>query len=263
VADVEDGYKKRVQDRKMRRIESDNRLGTSDEIIAHPEICKSLFPDPKRWEQFRADMRFFRSRFSLDRWDESQNDHGYNATPVWAIMGRWISEHVELTWDNIVNLSVIDSVYLVIMWLVILWAFGWRAAAVAAVYWGCNFPARFYWNGGSYLRYDWQLWLLVGICMLRKRHHFFGGAALTYSTLLRVFPGFVVAALVLKALAGMVRERRIFLTREHQHFAAGCIAALLVLMPLSSWATNGIDAWPQFAENTSTRPSPTTWASRL
>jgi hypothetical protein len=249
VADVEDGYKKRVQDRKMRRIESDNRLGTSDEIIAHPEICKSLFPDPKRWEQFRTDIRFFRSRFSLDRWDESQNDHGYNATPVWAIMGRWISEHVELTWDNIVNLSVIDSVYLVIMWMVILWAFGWKAAAVAAVYWGCNFPARFYWNGGSYLRYDWQLWLLVGICFLRKRKPFFGGAALTYSTLLRVFPGFVVAALVLKAIGSMVRERRIFLSGDHQRFAAGCIAALLVLMPMSGWATNGLDAWPQFAEN--------------
>jgi len=249
VADVEDGLKKRVQDRKMRRIESDNKLGTSDEIIAHPEICKSLFPDPKRWEQFRADIRFFRGRFSLDRWDESQNDHGYNATPVWAIMGRYISEHVELTWDNIVNLGIIDSLYLIAMWLTVLWAFGWRAAAVAAVYWGCNFPARFYWNGGSFLRYDWQLWLIVGICLLRKRKHFFGGAALTYGALLRVFPGFVVAALVLKAIAGMVRERRFFLTPEHQRFAAGCVAALALLMPLSGWATNGLDAWPEFAVN--------------
>ncbi|HET8932595.1 MAG TPA: discoidin domain-containing protein [Polyangiales bacterium] len=249
VADLEDGLKKRVQDRKMRRIESDNKLGTSEEIIAHPEICKSLFPEPKRWEQFRQDIRFFRGRFSLDRWDESQNDHGYNATPVWAILGRFISEHIELTWDNIVNLGIIDSVYLIAMWLTVLWAFGWRAAAVAAVYWGCNFPARFYWNGGSFLRYDWQLWLVVGICFLRKRKHFFGGAALTYGALLRIFPGFVVAALVLKAIAGMVRERRFFLTREHQRFAAGCVAALALLMPLSGWATNGLDAWPEFAVN--------------
>jgi hypothetical protein len=249
VADVEAGLKKRVQDRKMRRIDSDNKLGSSDEIIAHPEICKSLFPDPKRWAEFTADMRFFRGRFSLDRWDESQNDHGYNATPVWAIIGRYLSEHVTLTWDNIVNLSIIDSGYLIVMWLVVLWAFGWRAAAVAAVYWGCNFPARFYWNGGSFLRYDWQLWLIVGICFLRKRKHFWGGAALTYGTLLRVFPGFVVAALVLKAIAGMVRERRFFITREHQRFALGCIAALALLIPASGWATNGLDAWPEFAVN--------------
>ncbi|MEY4582053.1 MAG: hypothetical protein RL701_6756, partial [Pseudomonadota bacterium] len=249
VADVQDGLKTRVAARKMRRIESDNRLGTSDEIIAHPELCTAAFTDPKRWEMYKADMRFFRGRFSQDRWDESQNDHGYNATPVWAIIGRYLAEHVELTWDNIVNLGIIDSVYLVVMWLVVLWAFGWRAAAVSAIYWGCNFPARFYWNGGSFLRYDWQLWMIVGICLLKKRKNFFGGAALTYGTLLRVFPGFVVAAIILKALAAMVRERRIFLSRQHQAFAAGCIVALGILVPASSWATNGLDAWPEFAVN--------------
>jgi hypothetical protein len=84
---------------------------------------------------------------------------------------------------------------------------------------------------------------------LRKRYHFWGGAALTYGALLRVFPGFVVAALVLKAIAGMVRERRFFLTPEHQRFAIGCVAALALLMPLSGWATNGLDAWPEFAVN--------------
>lgn len=249
VADTQDGLKARVQARKIRRIESDNELGTSEEILAHPNICTDAFKDPKRWEQFRSDIRFFRSRFSLERWDESQNDHGYNATPVWAIIGRILAERVELTWDNIVDLAVIDSVFLVAMWVVVVWAFGWRAAAVASVYWGCNFPARFYWNGGSFLRYDWLLWMIVGICFLRKRKHFFGGAALTYGALLRVFPGFVVAALVLKALAGMVRERRFFLTREHQVFAAGCITALALLIPLSGWATNGLDAWPEFAVN--------------
>jgi hypothetical protein len=249
VADTQDGLRARVKARKIRRIESDNELGTSEEILAHPNICTDHFKDPKRWEQFRSDIRFFRSRFSLERWDESQNDHGYNATPVWAIIGRILAERVTLTWDHIVNLAVIDSVYLVAMWVVLWWAFGWRAAAVAAVYWGCNFPARFYWNGGSFLRYDWLLWLLVGVSFLKKRKHFWGGAALTYSTLLRVFPGFVVAALILKALAGMVRERRVFLTREHQWFAAGCIATLLVLVPLSGWATNGLDAWPEFVKN--------------
>jgi hypothetical protein len=249
VADSKDGLTARVKARKMRRIENDNELGTSNEILAHPEICTAAFKDPKRWDQFRSDIRFFRSRFSSDRWDESQNDHGYNATPVWAIVARLIVDRVELTWDNIVKLGIIDSGFLVVMWLVVLWAFGWRGAAVAAVYWGTNFPARFYWNGGSFLRYDWLLWMIVGICFLRKRKHFLGGAALTYGTLLRVFPGFVVAALVLKALAGMVRERRVFLTPQHVRFAAGCIATLALTIPLSGWAMNGLDAWGEFAQN--------------
>jgi F5/8 type C domain len=248
VADTLDGLRARVKARKMRRIEIDNELGTGDEILAHPELCTAHFKDPKRWTQFREDIKFFRSRFSTDRWDESQNDHGYNATPVWAILGRLIVDHMDLTWDNIVRVGVIDSVFLIAMWLAVLWAFGWRAAAVAAVYWGCNFPARFYWNGGSFLRYDWQLWMVVGICFLRKNKHVLGGAALTYGALLRIFPGFVIAALVLKALAGMIRERRIFLTRQHQRFAAGCLITIVLLMPAANWAMNG-NAWFEFAQN--------------
>jgi hypothetical protein len=247
-ADLQDGFKKQVKERKMRRIDSDNELGTTAEIMADPTICTKHFT-PERWEQFRKDIRFFRSNFSNQRWDESQQDHGYNATPVWGILGRWLADHTELTWDNIVKLGIIDSVFLVVMWLATLWAFGWRATCVALIYWGCNFPARFYWNGGSFLRYDWILWLVVGICFLRKKHMFLGGAALTYATLLRVFPGFVVATIILKVLAAMVRERRIFLSRTHQWFAAGCIAALAVLIPASSWATNGLDAWGEFAFN--------------
>jgi hypothetical protein len=248
-ADLKDGYTKQVRERRMRRIDSDNELGTTAEVMADPTICTKHFTDPARWEQFRKDVRFFRSHFSLTRWDESQQDHGYNATPVWGLLGRYIADHTELTWDNIVKLGIIDSAFLVVMWVVVLWAFGWRAACVALVYWGCNFPARFYWNGGSFLRYDWLLWLVVGLCFLRKKYMFLGGVALTYATLLRVFPGFVVATLVLKALAAMVRERRIFLSKAHVRFGAGCLATLLTLVPLSSWATDGLDAYGQFAEN--------------
>ncbi|HKP60037.1 MAG TPA: discoidin domain-containing protein [Polyangiales bacterium] len=249
VADLQDGYTKQVTERKMRRIDTDNELGTTAAVIADPTICTKHFTDPARWEQFKKDIRFFRSHFSNQRWDESQQDHGYNATPVWGILGRVLADHTELTWDNIVKLGVIDSLFLIAMWIAVLWAFGWRAACVGLIYWGCNFPARFYWNGGSFLRYDWMLWMIVGICFMRKNRMALGGAALTYATLLRVFPGFVVATLVLKALAAMVRERRIFLSRSHQWFAVGCIATMAVLVPASSWATNGLDAWGEFAFN--------------
>ena len=247
-ADAQDGLTKQVKERKMRRIDSDNELGTTEAVLADPTICTKHFT-PERWEQFRKDIRFFRAQFSTARWDESQQDHGYNATPVWGILGRFLADHTELTWDNIVKLAVIDSLFLVAMWLAVLWAFGWRATCVALVYWGCNFPARFYWNGGSFLRYDWLLWLVVGVCLLRKNRFALGGAALTYATLLRVFPGFVVAALILKVIAGMVRERRFVLTRAQLWFAGGCIGALLVLVPASSWATHGLDAWGEFATN--------------
>jgi hypothetical protein len=143
----------------------------------------------------------------------------------------------------------IDSVLLVLMWVVTLWAFGWRATCVAMLWWGFNFPARFYWNGGSFLRYDWILWMVIGICLLRKNYHFSAGLALTYATLLRIFPGFIVATLILKALARIVRRRRVIISRGHLRFAAGCILALAILIPASGWATGGLDAWPEFAAN--------------
>lgn len=248
VADMEDGLRERVVKRKMRALGSDNKLGTTAEIVADPSRCKRHFSEA-RWQQFKKDIRFFRGRFSRDRWDQSQNDHGYNATPVWAIAGRIIAEQFELSWEQITRNGIIDSALLGLMWLVVWWAFGWQASCVALIWWGCNFPARYYWNGGSYLRFDWLVWLTVGVCFLKKRWHAAGGAALTYATLLRIFPGFVVAAIVLKALYRMGRERRFVLSREHIHFASGCIVAMAVLLPAGSWATNGFDAWGEFAEN--------------
>jgi hypothetical protein len=247
-ADLADGLRTQVKKRQMRDLAFANKLGTTEHIVTDPTLCTRHFT-PERWNEFRKDIRFFRGRFSTTRWDESQTDHGYNGTPVWAIAGRLITDTGELNWQKIERIAVVDSALLVVMWLVALWAFGWRASCVALLWWGFNFPARFYWNGGSFLRYDWLVLLVIGICLLKKRFHFGAGVALTYATLLRVFPGFVVAALVLKALARIVRHRRLLISRAHLLFAAGCITAGAVLIPASSWATGGLDAWPQFVKN--------------
>jgi hypothetical protein len=247
-ADLADGLRERVVKRPMRDLARNNELGSSDAIVADPTRCTRHF-SAQRWDDFRKDIRFFRGHFSQARWDESQNDHGYNGTPVWAIAGRFIADHGTLTWDKVERIAWIDSALLLVMWAVSWWAFGWRATCVALLWWGFNFPARYWWNGGSMLRFDWLFWMVIGICLLKKERHVGAGMALTYATLLRVFPAFVVAALVLKALGTMVRERRFTLSGEHTRFAAGCIVAGCVLMPLSGWATGGLDAWGEFAHN--------------
>jgi hypothetical protein len=247
-ADLADGLRARVKKRPMRDLSATNELSTTDQIVADPTRCTKHFT-PERWEEFRKDIRFFRGRFSRERWDESQSDHGYNGTPVWGILGRLVADYGELTWEKIERIAYIDSGLLVLMWVIVWWAFGWQGACVALLWWGLNFPARFYWNGGSMLRYDWQFWMVVGICLLKRKWSMAAGMALTYATLLRVFPGFVVAALVLKALARMVRLRRLVVSRSHLRFAIGCVIAMAVLIPVSNWSTNGLDAWTEFAQN--------------
>ena len=261
-AEIADGLAKRVRERKMRDLRVTNEIGPTDHIIDDPTLCTQHFSDA-RWQAFRKDVRFFRARFSKKRWNESQHDHGYNATPVWAIGGRLLANAVPVTRDkertvaiarlfdkdNVWALALVDSSLLVVMWGFVWWAFGWRAMVVALLWWGTNYPARFYWNGGAFLRYDWIVTLVIGLCFLKKEKMFAGGAALTYATLLRIFPGMFIAALVIKAITLMWRKRRFVLSVEHQRFAAGCIVALGILIPASSWATGGIDAWPQFAAN--------------
>jgi hypothetical protein len=248
-ADMQDGLRSRVVKRNMRDLAHTNELGSTDAIVADPTRCTKHFT-PARWVEFRSDIRFFRNRFSKERWDESQGDHGYNGTPVWGILGKVLTDYGgDLTWDKIRHIAWIDSALLVLMWVAVLISFGWRSTCVALLYWGHNFPARFYWNGGSMLRYDWLFWIVIGICCLRKKWHFAGGAALTYATLLRVFPGFIVVALILKALARMIRLRRLVISRGHMRFAMGALLMLAVAIPASSWATGGLDAWGEFAQN--------------
>jgi hypothetical protein len=268
VADLEDGLYTRVKERKMRNLLT-NESGTTEAIIKEPMRCKSHFT-AARWEEFRRDIRWFRARFSTERWNQTQDDHGYDSTPVWAILARVLTESSDITWTTTIKLKmfgyekvvgkilvlgIIDSVLLVLMWGVVWWAFGWRATCVALLYWGCNFPARYYWNGGSFLRSDWLVWMVIGIALLKKEKMAIGGFALTYAALLRVFPGFVVVGLIAKAFYQMVKERRFFIFKPQLRFAAGCIAALLIFIPISSWATNGLDAWVDFAKNYHTRVS--------
>ena len=250
-ADIEQGYGQRVAHRQIRSLVT-NHLEPSDAIVADPTLCTRHFSQ-KRWEQFKADIGFFRSQFSLDRWDESQHDHGYNGTPVWGIMGSALANLAPpgkpILGTRYINiLGLVDSLLLLGMWGVVMWAFGWRATCVALLYWGTDFPARYWWNGGALLRMDWLFWSVVGICLVKKNKLAGGGAALTYGALLRIFPGFIVVGIVVKAAARMVRERRWVLSKEHWQFAKGCIAAMAILLPLSAAVAGGghrlgLDAW--------------------
>jgi hypothetical protein len=236
----------------MRNLRT-NHLETSDAIVADPSQCTRHFT-PERWEMFKRDIAFFRSQVSLDTWNNSQKDHGYNGTPVWGIAGSLLANLAPASDTMILWLGLLDPLLLLTMWGFALWAFGWRATCVALLVWGTNYPARYWWNGGAFLRMDWLAFSMIGICLTKRGKLAGGGFALTYGALLRIFPGFIVIGLMLKALARMVRERRWVLSPEHRTFARGCIAALVLLIPLSAAVAGGgkhlgLDAWSGFIDN--------------
>jgi hypothetical protein len=135
------------------------------------------------------------------------------------------------------------------MWACVGRVFGWRAMCVALLYWGTNFPARFMWFGGAYLRQDWLAAMTIGLCLLRRERMASAGFMLTLSALLRIFPAFILVGIALKALMEMWAGRKVALSTRYLRLAVGCIAAVIVLVPTSVVVAGSWSAWPGFVAN--------------
>ena len=196
IADSEEpNLRRRVELRKMTNLRT-NLLESTAEILAHPERCKSHFT-AQRWESFKHDVRYFRTQENARRWDDAQTDHGYNGTPVWNIVGTILTNLAPASRTQILTFDSIDCLAVIFLSLMIWWAFGWRVLTIALLVFATNFPSRWYWTGGSLLRWDWLFWMGASVCLAKKEHYFSAGMCLAYSTLLRIFPIFMFVAPVL------------------------------------------------------------------
>lgn len=267
VADAEDpSLRRRVELRKIMDLRT-NMMGPTTEILAHPERCKDHFT-PARWEAFKHDVAYFRVNHGVKRWEDAQADHGYNATPVWTIVGTTLSNTGPATKDQIDLLTRIDPLFIIGMTLMTWWAFGWRVMCVALAVFATNFPSRFYWTGGAFLRWDWLFYFVGGLCLVRKRHPLVGGFFLGYSTLLRVFPLFVFTGpllVVIQQLWGArapnrapwkpepfksLRELGARIDRTYLALFGGAALAVALFVPISLVTSNGIEGYRAFIKNT-------------
>ena len=208
-----------------------------------------------RWEAFVTDVLWFRTRTTPEEFRRILLDHGYNATPAWGILGGALARAVGPVTDRSVGLlALLDPLLLLGAWLFLWRTFGWRAACVALVFWGTNFPGRFYWNGGSFLRMDWLAAAMAGVALLKLGRPRLAGAALALSTLLRIFPGALLLGLGLAAAWRLARERNLNAVREGLLVSQGAFLTVLVVFPLSLLSAGGFSsvrpgAWTEFAQN--------------
>jgi hypothetical protein len=266
VADAEDpSLRRRVELRKIMNLRT-NMMESTNDILAHPERCKSHFT-PERWEAFKKDVTYFRLKNGVKRWEDAQGDHGYNATPVWNIMGTWLSNIGPASDDLCWYLTRIDPLFIIGLTLMTWWAYGWRTLSVALAVFATCFPCRFYWTGGAFLRWDWLFYFVGGVCLVRKEKPFLGGLFLGYSTLLRVFPGFAFIGpgiVVVQQLMGppspdrpwwkpapfaSLRELTARIDRRYVRLIAGAALAFVVLVPVSFVVSNGPGAYREFKRN--------------
>ncbi len=247
-ADAEEDplLRRRVELRKMTNLRT-NMLSASDEILKHPENCKQRF-SPARWAAFKTDVRYWRGRQSAKRWDDLQTDHGYNGTPVWNIAGTVLSNLTPASNRQVYLLAALDPAYIAGMILVVWWAFGWRVLSVALLAFATNFPSRFYWTGGSFLRWDWIFYMVAGVCLMKKERFTLAGVSLCYAAMLRIFPGFLFIGPIFAAAYQFWKERK--LDRRWLRFFGGAALCVAVLVPVSVVTSGGIAAYPEFIRNT-------------
>ncbi|MBP9143141.1 MAG: hypothetical protein KBF21_15345 [Thermoanaerobaculia bacterium] len=249
--------------RKVRDLRT-NELEPTTELLAHPERCTTRFT-PDRWREFRQDVAWFRDRESAGRWDEIFADHGFNATPVWNIAGSLLANLGPASDRQIGTLALIDPLYFAGMAAVLVWAFGVPGAAVALLVLATDFPARFFWTGGAYLRWDWLFFTVAAVACLRRGRPYLGGAAFAYAALLRIFPIFLAVGPAAILLAELVRQWRAAsgrplerlrtalaseAVRPSVRFVAGALVAAAVLIPASLVVNGGPPAYRQFFANT-------------
>ena len=264
--DTDDAFAARqshAERRKIRNLRTNLLEGTAD-LLAHPERCTTQFT-PERWRAFRHDVAWFRGRESAGRWDDIFSDHGFNATPVWNIAGSLLANLGPASDRQIGLLALVDPLYFAAMAVILIWAFGIPGAAVGLLVLATEFPARFFWTGGAFLRWDWLFFTVAAVACLRRGRPFLGGAALAYAALLRVFPILLAAGPAAMLVADLVREMRraegsfgkrlrhaiaAGALKPHRRFVAGALAAFALLVPVSMVIGGGPQVYRQFMVNT-------------
>lgn len=262
IAEIELGRGAEVRKREIRDLRVNLIKPVSDTfVVTDPSQCKKHFT-PEKWEAFKKDVNWFWSTARGSYWENMMKDHGYNPPPVWTMTGKFFGSFGVAGDGFFKLLSAIDVLFHIGVVLLLYWAFGWRIGALATVFWGCNAPANFYWTGGAFLRQDWFFFLVASLALARKRKFFLAGFALTWSSLLRVFPMIFFAGwaiIIVFHILAELRARRAgkgngeglmgLLHPDHRKLLAGCIIASATLIPASVVVAGG-DSYKEFVSHT-------------
>jgi hypothetical protein len=249
VADAENGYEDSVLRRRGRDSGTDA-LVLARTLLEDPQACKQRFSDA-RWIAFKEDITWFRtSAGSGTWWEDMQQDHGYNASPVWTMIARPLSNLAPASDGFLKALAAIDVLLMAACLGVIAWAFGGQVAAIAAIFWGTQPASEFFWTGGAFLRQDWLFLLVLSAALLRKRRTFWAGAALTAAGLLRVFPMLLWAGPLILIARTLLRQGQIA-PMYRRLLAGGCLSAMVLVV--ASIASSEPDVYSHFADRMALR----------
>jgi hypothetical protein len=124
-----------------------------------------------------------------------------------------------------------------------------RTMLLSAIAFSVSFAAPFSWTGGAFIRQDWLLFVVAGVCAWRRGWPALAGAALAAAALARVFPALFMMGIVVAIARALWLHRRP--TRSHVRFVAGAAIATVLLVGASCTTSWGAGIWPRFASRIS------------
>lgn len=251
--------------------------------IRDPMTFKLKAPDPKhevrarfsdaRWAAFSDDVAFYmrgsrplrracgadleacppgqqcrEGRCAPGHWQIGAHilkDHGNTGSPAWAMLASLLSRSLALSPRIIQVFGGVDVLLMAILFGVIAWTFGLRAAAIAAVF--TLLPLRVYdWLGGSLLRLDWLFAAGLSVCLYHQKRHRLAGLLLGYAVITKLFVGLFALGLGVHFIAESVRARRV--SRRHVEVVSFAFLGLSLAVALSAWYYGGFRIWDDYIQ---------------
>ncbi len=241
-AELYDDHFKAIEARDLKT----NELVHIRTLLVSSDPVKAAFT-PERWEAFRTDTAFFREAAG-PLYGNILRDHGFNPTPLWALIGGTLANLVPAgSHSGILALSLLDPLLLVATFAAVAWAFGGATAVLALVLFSVLFGATFGWIGGAFLRYLWFAAAVGGVCAVERRRPAAAGALFALATLLRLFPVALIAAFAFRWIAPLFRRDRppAMETRLLGSFALTAV----LLTGATALAPGGLGGWQAFGAN--------------
>jgi hypothetical protein len=293
LAELDDGLDPKELDKRELRDLRTNMLGNANIVLDQKnpltKECRSAFAaDPERWEAFKQDIRLFKGFMASDWWNKMFRDHGYNASPVWNMLGGTISQwnwakdvpdinevytpKLQQTTEQrrvgyvrfhekdkprfereILNINRIDLALLFVAFMMFMWAFGLETTAVALFIFALGYPWTFDWTGGSMLRFMWISSVIAGFALLKKNYHGIAGICFAWALLERIFPGALVGGIAVQILAMIFKKTP--WQKSHIRFTIGALLTIAILIPLGYQRGQGVlpeyQGWSVYKEFTS------------
>jgi hypothetical protein len=199
--------------------------------IVDAHRCKDHFTT-ERWQAFTKDIEAIESMSRGSYFEGMHKDQGFNEAPVWTLLAGLPAGLFSANEISFALLSAFDVALQAAMFVLVMWAFGWRILILSVIFWACNAAATFYWTGGGYLAQLWLFWLIAAACFAKKRLPLVAGACLALSGLLQPYAFVLFAGPALLVAMRLLRERPV--GKGMLRFFAGAAIGFFVIVPAST-----------------------------